>query len=345
MGDFLDNMKKFKSFIYFFFLNSILILMILSIGIINAQFIQDEVDILNYNGKNSSFYDQIDQYQKNYFLDENHSYDNFDIYYKNDDMLQWCAQSFKPSFPILTKVSLLVYKTNINCVFILSIKDDLNGNDLVVMSKGSDEISNIENVEWITFDFPDINVLVNKTYYIVSRCYCGYVYNMQNNISCYSWIYGTKTQYDAGESWIIKSLKINDWNDYPFNDFCFETYGCSNRPPYLPIIEGPINGIIGNYYEYTFQTTDPDNDDIFYCIVGGDSSSEICMGPYKSGEKAKATFSWQKIGRYSISVKARDIHGDESDWGFLEVKMPIFYSKNILNKINLFNYFIKNYLI
>ena len=62
MGDFLDNMKKSKSLIYFFFLNLILIFMILSIGIINAQFIQDEVDILNYNGKNSSFYDQIDQY-------------------------------------------------------------------------------------------------------------------------------------------------------------------------------------------------------------------------------------------------------------------------------------------
>jgi len=156
MGDFLDNMKKSKSLIYFFFLNLILIFMILSIGIINAQFIKDEVDILNYNGTNSNFYDQIDQYQQNYSFDENHSYENFNIFYQNLDNYQWCAQSFKPSLPVLTKINLLVYKTNISCVFILSIRDDLNGNDLVVMSKGSDEISNIENVKWITFDFHDI---------------------------------------------------------------------------------------------------------------------------------------------------------------------------------------------
>ena len=65
------------------------------------------------------------------------------------------------------------------------------------------------------------------------------------------------------------------------------------------------------------------------------------MGPYKSGEKIKATFSWKKIGSYSVSVKARDIHGGESDWGFLEVKMPIFNANIILNKINSFNFFNK----
>lgn len=337
MGDFLDNMKKLKLFIYYFFLNLILIFMILSIGIINAKYIQDEVDILNYNGKNSNFYDQIDQYQRNYSFDENYSYEKFNIFYKNVDNYQWCAQSFKPNLPVLTKINLLVYKINISCVFIISIRDDLNGNDLVVMSKGSDEISNIENVKWITFDFPDINVLVNKTYYIIAKCYCGCVDYQQDNISYYSWIYGIETQYFTGESWIIKSSNSSEWDNYLIYDFCFETYGCSNRPPNAPKIDGPITGNIDNYYEYIFKTSDPDNDDIYYCVVWGESDSEICMGPFKSGVEAKATFSWHKSGSYSVMVKARDINGAESDWASLEVKMPFSYSYLFLNKYNFLN--------
>jgi hypothetical protein len=112
------------------------------------------------------------------------------------------------------------------------------------------------------------------------------------------------------------------WSDFLSKDFCFETYGCSNRPPEIPTIEGPINGEVGNYYEYTFQTIDPDEDNIYYCVEGGDSNSEVCMGPFKSGQKAMATFSWDRIGNHFVRVKARDIKGAESDWAVLEVKMP-----------------------
>ena len=64
-------------------------------------------------------------------------------------------------------------------------------------------------------------------------------------------------------------------------------------------------------------------DKIYYCVEEGNSESEVCMGPFKSGEQAKATLSWQKIGTYNIRVKARDIKGAESEWTTLEVKMPI----------------------
>jgi hypothetical protein len=328
VGDLLDNMEKLsKYYILIFF---IIIFLMLSIGIINAKTINRDNRIFDYSRYTLSFYDQLDQFQINYTFDDNQSYSKFNIYYQNEDNFQWCAQSFKPNLPVLTKVKLLVYKSDIDCVLILSIKKELNGNDLVVMSKGSNEIPNIDNIGWITFDFPDINVLVNETYYIFVKCYCGY--EDSNDISCYSWVNGIETDYYYGESWTIESSNSIDLIRYPSIDFCFETYGCSNRPPYIPKIEGTVLGNIGNYYEYTFQTSDPDNDYIYYCVVGGQLSSEICMGPYKSGEMAKATFSWQRFGTYSVRVKARDINGAESDWGLLEVKMPINYSPNFLLK-------------
>ncbi len=180
--------------------------------------------------------------------------------------------------------------------------------------------------------------MVNETYYIIAKCYCGYFDIQQNNISCYLWVFGIETSYTNGGSWIIKKPNINDWEYYQFNDFCFETYGCSNRPPNNPKIEGPITGIIDNYYEYTFKSTDPDNDDIYYCVIGGESNSEICLGPYNSGAEAKATFSWQKRGSYTVSVKARDINGAESEWVTLEVKMPISYFQNFFKKFNFISF-------
>jgi len=321
-------MKKlfnFNMFIYF-----IIIILMLSTLNINAKTINKDEYLIDYLLKESSFYDQLDQYQENYTFDENQSYSKFNIYYKNESDYRWCAQSFKPSLPVLTKVNLLLYKCDIDCVLILSIRKDLNGNDLVVMSKGSNEIPDIENTKWIAFDFPDINVLVDETYYIYLKCYCGCLDSQEDNIRCYSWVNGIDTDYLNGESWVIYSSISNDMMNYPFIDFCFETYGCSNRPPYVPKIEGIILGNIGNYYEYTFQSSDPDNDDIYYCVVGGQLSSEVCMGPYNSGDIAKATFAWQISGTYSVKVKARDINGAESEWGSLEVKMPLYYSQNFL---------------
>jgi hypothetical protein len=315
----------------------ILLLLIVNLNNINAQILDKEfknISTLN----NFNLYDQIDQYQKNYTINENYSYDSYKIFYKNAENYQWCAQSFRPSLPVLTKVNLLIYKINISCILILSIKDNLSGNDLVVMSKDPNEIYEKNNIKWITFNFPDIKVIPNSTYYIVVKCYYGCNDN-ENNPNCYSWIYGYKTDYILGETWIINKLNSYKWTDLLTYDFCFETYGCTNRPPNNPKIEGPTTGKVGEYYEYTFQTTDPDEDDIYYCVEDGKFNNEICMGPFESGEKIKATFSWPRIGSYNIRVKARDTKGAESEWVTLEVKMPIIIFNTNLRR----NIIIKNW--
>ncbi|MFO7678221.1 MAG: PKD domain-containing protein [Thermoplasmatota archaeon] len=96
-----------------------------------------------------------------------------------------------------------------------------------------------------------------------------------------------------------------------------------NNPPETPIITGPSNGKSGVTYLYSTSTTDPDDDLVYYIWDYGDGNSSDWMGPYPSGQKISTTYMWSEEGTYIIRVKAKDIYGLESDWGILEVKMPL----------------------
>jgi rhodanese-related sulfurtransferase len=95
-----------------------------------------------------------------------------------------------------------------------------------------------------------------------------------------------------------------------------------NRPPSLPEINGPTTGSPGQNYDFVITSTDPDNDEIFYCLNWSDETGEVCLGPYASGEEVTVSHTWAEQGTYVISVKARDSYNDESDWATLEVTMP-----------------------
>jgi len=95
----------------------------------------------------------------------------------------------------------------------------------------------------------------------------------------------------------------------------------SNGPPYIPDISGPRNGTAGTEYEYTFNSTDPDDDPVMYLIDWGDNNTdwtEYC----DSGDEIKLKHTWDEQGDYTIKAKAKDIFDAESDWGTLEVTMP-----------------------
>ena len=97
----------------------------------------------------------------------------------------------------------------------------------------------------------------------------------------------------------------------------------ANEPPTAPQINGTTNGKAGETYEYTFLSTDPDGDDISYCIIWGRGCGEIEYTDfYPSGEPGTASHTFGK-GTDTISVKAVDIHQAESDWAYLEVNMPM----------------------
>lgn len=99
--------------------------------------------------------------------------------------------------------------------------------------------------------------------------------------------------------------------------------GAQEQPkkPHKP--NGPTNGNIHMEYTYTTNTSDSQNNLIYYWFDWGDATNSGWVGPYSSGTTANASHTWTKKGIYTIKVKAKDIHGSESDWSDpLPITMP-----------------------
>jgi hypothetical protein len=94
-----------------------------------------------------------------------------------------------------------------------------------------------------------------------------------------------------------------------------------NDPPNKPTIDGPKHARAGVEYDYTFTATDPENDDLEYYISWGDGEIEDWFGPFESGEEVIRSHSWVEQDVYRIKSKVRDVYGDESEWGYLQVTM------------------------
>jgi hypothetical protein len=101
-----------------------------------------------------------------------------------------------------------------------------------------------------------------------------------------------------------------------------------NDPPNTPVITGVTSGKPGVEYEYTFISTDPNGDDIYYYIDWGDGKTEEWKGPYASGEEITLKHTWSKKGTYVIKAKTKDTYDAMSGWGTLEISMskPSFFN-------------------
>jgi len=95
-----------------------------------------------------------------------------------------------------------------------------------------------------------------------------------------------------------------------------------NSPPATPVITGPTNGKTGVELEYTFVSTDPDDDDIWYWINWGDGTTSDWIGPKNSGEEITVKHMFSTKGKYTINCKVKDVVALESGWGSLEVTIP-----------------------
>ena len=96
-----------------------------------------------------------------------------------------------------------------------------------------------------------------------------------------------------------------------------------NEGPSAPTIDGPSSGKPGNEYLFKFESTDPDEHNLYYYIDWGDETCEEWIGPYDSGELVISGHIWEEVGTYVIKAKVKDIYDDESDWTTLEVVMPV----------------------
>ena len=97
-----------------------------------------------------------------------------------------------------------------------------------------------------------------------------------------------------------------------------------NHEPDAPTIDGETQGTAGEEYEYTFISEDQDGDNVSYYIEWRDPDGNITdWTPFQTQGSPgyKESHSWPD-GTYTIRAKAKDIWGDVSAWGYLEVTHP-----------------------
>jgi hypothetical protein len=96
-----------------------------------------------------------------------------------------------------------------------------------------------------------------------------------------------------------------------------------NNPPSTPIITGPTSGKPDIEYDFTFISTDPEGDDIYYVVNWGCCGNENhTYGPFLSGEEAEISHTWEKQGTFIIKAYAEDIYGAEGPEGTFSIKIP-----------------------
>lgn len=106
-------------------------------------------------------------------------------------------------------------------------------------------------------------------------------------------------------------------------DLSILTVKISNPPNKPQRPSGPSSGKIQENYSFTSLSIDPDVDDIYYKFDWDDGTDTGWIGPYESGVVVNASHIWETKGTYSVKVKAKDIHGAESDWSdSLVVSVP-----------------------
>jgi len=110
-----------------------------------------------------------------------------------------------------------------------------------------------------------------------------------------------------------------------------------NQPPDKPLPPtGPSSGKPEIEYNFTAITADYEDNQVFYKWDWGDGTYSDWLGPYytySSGQTCKISYSWAETGDFEVKVKAKDIHGVESDWSD---PSPITMPKNkIINEYNI----------
>jgi large repetitive protein len=144
----------------------------------------------------------------------------------------------------------------------------------------------------------------------------------------YLWYFGDgETSEEANPSHSYDNQGIYnitlEVTDIEFNTSLDTSWTLVNDPPSKPSISGEMNGGINHPYEYTFVSADPDGDNIYYTITWGDGHITDWFGPFASGEDVIVSHEWSEMGTYKIRARAIDTYDAMSEWGWIEVRMPI----------------------
>jgi glutamine amidotransferase-like uncharacterized protein len=108
----------------------------------------------------------------------------------------------------------------------------------------------------------------------------------------------------------------------------------ANSPANIPEISGNDKGDVGKEYEYIFNSSDPELEEIYFYIDWGDGQVEEWIGPFHSNDEINLSHIWTKADNYLIRAKAKDCNEAESNWEELKISMP-------KNKIRINSIFLK----
>ena len=143
------------------------------------------------------------------------------------------------------------------------------------------------------------------------------MYCLNAETGAFIWSYTTGDWVDSSPAIVSGRVYVGSWDN---KIYCFAEEG--NQPPEAPTITGETDGEAGIEYEYTLSTIDPNGDDVKYYIDWGDGDTEW-TGFSASGTPVTVSHTWAEKDTYTIAAKAQDEYGLESDWGTLEVEMPV----------------------
>ena len=180
----------------------------------------------------------------------------------------------------------------------------LDGADLTNKTISIEDIS--FDRSWVTFDFPNISLASDKTYYIILKPLGGgmnLVWNGYDNNNFDSYVNGEAWLF-TGNQWSTDGFIIKDWS--------FKTYGLHiSQPPMVPEKpDGPVDGFSWITYNYTSNSSDSDGDDICYgWDWNGDEIVDEWTEFFQSGESVLISHTWNSTGLYYVQVKAQDEKG------------------------------------
>jgi len=122
------------------------------------------------------------------------------------------------------------------------------------------------------------------------------------------------------------TVYVGSWNDgsLPYSWGYLHAIGTlDHNAPSAPVISGPKKCVYALKYTYSFKSTSPVGNDVYYNVDWGDLYPDYLVGPYKSGEQVNISNKrWNAFGRFTIHARAIDSQNLCGGWSEYEVSTP-----------------------
>jgi hypothetical protein len=124
--------------------------------------------------------------------------------------------------------------------------------------------------------------------------------------------------------------------DRSFHDYVSIAVTTVNDIPSSPMITGQTDGKPGTPYTYTFESSEPDGEDVSYYIDWGDGTITDWTDYQNPDTEYSEQHTWSTQETFEIKAKAKDENGAESEWSTLQVTIPrnkALFNRPILSRI------------